>query len=309
LGIAALHEMGGPDIGGDVDFTAALAIAAAEPGPAVVGYWGELGGADKARELGAIGAGGDLFVDGSLGSHTAWLTEPYADAETIGHCWITAAEIADHVIACTRAGMQTGFHAIGDAAIGAVVAGMHDASRVLGPAAVAAATHRVEHAELTRDVAAFAQLGLVASVQPAFDERWGGDDRMYVDRLGSERAAAMNPLRGLANSGVVLAFGSDAPVTPLDPWGGLRAAVRHRTPGHALSYRRAFHAHTAGGWRAAREHNTGTLRPGAPATLAVWRASAIDRATGLPDLAAPDPTCIRTVVCGSVAFDREGARA
>ena len=76
LGIALLHELSGPDIASAEDLGDLLALAEEEPGPEVVGYWGELaalGGVDRARELGARGAAGDLFADGSIGSHTACL--------------------------------------------------------------------------------------------------------------------------------------------------------------------------------------------------------------------------------------------
>ena len=69
---------------------------------------------------------------------------------------------------------------------------------------------------------------------------------------------------------MALAFGSDSPVTPLDPWGTVRAAVRHRNPAHRLSVRSAFAAHTRGGWRAVHRDGEGVLAPGAPATFAVW---------------------------------------
>src|SRR5664279_1607780 len=84
-------------------------------------------------------------------------------------------------------------------------------------------------------VARMAALGAVASVQPAFDAAWGGRHGMYADRLGADRAAELNPLAAFAAAGVPLAFGSDAPVTRLDPWGGVRAAVHPRNPEHALS--------------------------------------------------------------------------
>ena len=136
-----------------------------------------------------------------------------------------------------------------------------------------AARHRVEHAELLTPahIAAMAALGVVASVQPAFDARWGGARRACTpSRLGADRARGMNPFAALAAAGVALALGSDAPVTPLDPWGTVRAAVAHRTPGSGLSARAAFSAHTRGGWRAARVEGAGELAPGAPATFAVW---------------------------------------
>ena len=68
-----------------------------------------------------------------------------------------------------------------------------------------------------------------------------------------------------------LALGSDSPVTPLDPWGTVRAAAFHRTPAHRISARAAFTAHTRGGWRAVGRDDAGVLVPGAPADYAVWR--------------------------------------
>jgi predicted amidohydrolase YtcJ len=98
---------------------------------------------------------------------------------------------------------------------------------------------------------------------------------MYVERLGSARAAATNPFAEMADAGVVLALGSDAPVTPLDPWGGVHAAVDHRTPGSGMRPFDAFDAATHGGWYAARaEHPVGPLAVGAPAHLALWATAA-----------------------------------
>ncbi|EFF89970.1 amidohydrolase [Streptomyces sp. e14] len=114
LGIGSVHECGGPDISSEDDFTGLLRLAAAEPGPRVVGYWAEQD-VDKARELGAVGAAGDLFADGPIGSHTACLHTPYADADHTGTAYLDAAAVAAHVVACTEAGLQAGFHAIGDA--------------------------------------------------------------------------------------------------------------------------------------------------------------------------------------------------
>ena len=324
LGIAALHEMGGPEINGADDFAEVLQRAAAEPGPEVVGYWGELGGVDRARELGARGAAGDLFADGALGSRTALLRTVYADADTRGAGYLTAAQVRDHVVACTEAGVQAGFHVIGDAAMDMVGAGLTEATERLGPARLRAARHRLEHAEMLdpAHLTLLASLGVVASVQPVFDARWGGDHAMYATRLGVDRAAGLNPFAEMAAAGVALAFGSDAPVTPLGPWEAVRAAAWHRNPRHRLTVRAAFTAHTRGGWRAAGDDTTGVLAPGAPATYAVWDAADLVVQTpdervaawstdpragvpGLPDLSpgAPLPTCLRTVVRGATVHD------
>ncbi|GAA3729871.1 amidohydrolase [Streptomyces tremellae] len=329
LGIGSLHECGGPEISDEDDFTALLALAETEPGPRVRGYWAEPvtdeKGARRVRELGALGAAGDLFVDGSLGSHTAWLREPYADAPGTGQPQLDADAVAAHVAACTEAGLQAGFHAIGDAALAAVVAGVRAVAERLGTARVRAARHRIEHAEMMtpETVAAFAELGLTASVQPAFDAAWGGEDGMYATRLGAARAGTLNPYAALLKAGVPLALGSDAPVTPLDPWGTVRAAAFHRTPAHRVSVRAAFTAHTRGGWRAFGRDDAGVLAPGAPADYAIWRTGELvvqapdDRVArwstdprsgtpGLPDLTPGHvlPECLETVVGGETVFRR-----
>ncbi|MFI9153146.1 amidohydrolase [Streptomyces sp. NPDC053367] len=326
LGIGSVHECGGPEISSEDDFTGLLRLAAEEPGPRVVGYWAEQDVA-KARELGALGAAGDLFVDGALGSHTACLHQPYADAGHTGTAYLDAAAVTAHVVACTEAGLQAGFHAIGDAAVTAVVEGVRAAADKVGLARVRAARHRVEHAEMLdpEAIAAFAELGLTASVQPAFDALWGGEDGMYAQRLGVERARALNPFAALLRAGVPLALGSDSPVTPLDPWGTVRAAAFHRTPEHRVSVRAAFTAHTRGGWRATGRDDAGVLVPGAPADYAVWRTGELvvqapdDRVArwstdprsgtpGLPDLTPGRdlPVCLRTVVAGRTVYVRPG---
>jgi hypothetical protein len=277
LGIGSLHEMAGPEVSGADDLAGLLALAAAEPGPLVLGYWGELaerGGLDLVRELRLAGAGGDLFCDGAFGSHTAALSEPYTDRpDTSGALRFESASLVRHVRACTEAGVQAGFHCIGDAAVNQVLDAVGVVVDELGAAAVRACRHRLEHLEMADDAVLdrMRAWGMVASVQPAFDAAWGGDAGMYAERLGLERAAATNPFADLADAGVTLALGSDAPITPLDPWGGVHAAVDHRTRGSGLRPFDAFDAATHGGWYAVRaEHAAGPLAVGAPAHLALW---------------------------------------
>jgi len=101
----------------------------------------------------------------------------------------------------------------------------------------------------------------------------------------------MNPYAMLAAVGVPLAFGSDSPVTPLDPWRAVRAAAGHTAAASALPLPAALAAHTVGGHHAARTGDplAGRLVPGAPASYAVW-----------DDVAAPRPRCVRTVRRGRV---------
>ncbi|MFI5606681.1 amidohydrolase [Amycolatopsis sp. NPDC051903] len=326
-GIVSVHECGGPDIAGRDDFAGLLALAD-EPGlPEVVGYWGELGAIGTARELGAHGVAGDLFVDGALGSRTAALTSPYTDdPSTSGALYADAAGIAEHLAAATEAGLQAGFHVIGDAAVAEVVEGFRLAEKEVGQRALAARHHRLEHLEMVtgEQARALAGWGVVASAQPLFDHAWGGPSGMYADRLGGERAAGLNPFAALAAEGVVLAFGSDSPVTALDPWAAVRAAVHHHTPEARLSARAAFTAHTRAGHRAAGVNDgvTGSLVPGAPAHYAIWDARDLvvatadtrvqrwstDPRSGVPPLPRLDPgaslpKCLRTVRGGTVLHD------
>ena len=272
-----------------------------------------------------MGVAGDLFVDGAIGSRTACLCAPYADApDRSGAGYLDADEIAEHVVAATQAGMQAGFHVIGDAASDAVVTGLRTATERVGLPAMRAAMHRLEHAELLTDdhVRALAELGVTASMQPMFDGLWGGPGGMYEQRLGAARAAGMNRFADLVSSGVLVAFGSDAPVTDLGPWAAVRAAVHPTNPGQALSTRAAFGAHTRSGWRAIGQPESGTLAPGAPAHLAIWAVDDIvvqapdervaawstDPRSGTPGLPplGPDlplPRCLRTIVHGRTVFD------
>jgi predicted amidohydrolase YtcJ len=268
----------------------------------VFGYWGELaehGGLTLVTELGLAGAGGDLFCDGALGSHTAALGEPYRDRpETAGTLRFETGSLVEHVRACTLAGVQAGFHCIGDAAVGQVLDAIGAVVDELGLAAVRGCRHRLEHVEMVRPrgVERMRAWDVVASVQPGFDAAWGGAEGMYAERLGVGRALACNPFADLADAGVVLALGSDAPVTPMDPWGGVHAAVDHRTPASGLRPFDAFDAATHGGWYAVRgESAAGPLGVGAPADLALWATDAtLSRV--LADRARP--TCRQLVVAG-----------
>ncbi len=305
LGIAAVHECGGPGTSSEADFTSLLARSGRGL-PEVYGYWGELMGAEKARALGAVGAGGDLYADGALGSRTAFVRESYVDGPGCGHGYVTAEQVRDHLLDCHRHRMQGGFHAIGDAAIGTVMEGFKEATKKVGLEAIRAARHRVEHAEIMDKalVAAFVEFGVFASMQPAFDRLWGGEHQMYAQRLGTARSLASNPMGQMHNTGVALAFGSDSPVTPLDPWGSVRAAMWHFNSAQRMTAKSAFAAHTRGGWRAVHQDNEGVLVPKAPATFAVWHTPS-GRVGSLPSLGQRDelPVCLRTVLRGETIYE------
>jgi len=299
LGIGSVHEMGGPDIMGLDDFDAW--VEGAWP-IEVVPYWGGLDlTVPIERDLRTVG--GDLFLDGSMGSHTAALCAPYADRpETQGHLELDDDTLIEWFTEVARAGLQSGVHAIGDAALRQAVGCWHQVAQAFDDEdrseIVRRGRHRVEHAEVMPPdlLDDLAELGIVISSQPALEPRWGGPNGMYADRLGPERAAWTNPFRAMADHGIGIAFGSDANVTPMDPWGSIHAAEHRAYPEHDVSRLEAVSMSTLGGRNAARQDRfVGVVRAGMRADLAVFE--------GDP-YAADDPRgarCLLTVVAGRVA--------
>jgi predicted amidohydrolase YtcJ len=334
-GVGLVHENAGPHVSSQDDVRDVIAAGERGDGPQVVAYWGQLAQSEQeARELlqqlGVHGLAGDLNIDGSFGSRTAALRAPYADADHHGNAYLSVEPVRDHVVACTLAGAQAGFHVIGDAGADTVVAGMQAAADVVGLDRFRRARHRLEHLEMVdaEGIATLVGLGVVASVQPAFDAAWGGTSGMYAARLGTERAMTLNPFAEMAAAGLSMALGSDSPVTPVAPWEAVRACVNHRNPQQRISARSAFLAHTRGGWRAAGIDDRGFLDLGQPASFAIWSVGDLvvqapdDRiqtwstdprsgTPGLPDLSpgAALPTTLRTVVRGRTVFERDGAFA
>jgi predicted amidohydrolase YtcJ len=131
--------------------------------------------------------------------------------------------------------------------------------------------HRVEHAELLDDalISRVAGQKLVLGMQPAFEAFWGGHERMYARRLGS-RWQRTNRFRSLLDSGVVIAGGSDAPITPVDPVAGIAAAVNHPNPAERIQPAQALAMFSSAAAFALRiEGEAGEVCEGRPADLTI----------------------------------------
>lgn len=197
---------------------------------------------------GSLGTMGPLKIisDGSLNTRTAYCCEPYVDADDNsadprGVQNYDLSELTDLLHQAATHQLEVALHAIGDAAVSIAI----DAFAATG------ARGGIEHAQLVRrdDIARMAALGLRASVQPAHLL----DDRDVTDRCWPDRAGRCFPFRSMLTAGVELALGSDAPVSPLDPWLAMAAAV-HRSgddrapwnPAEALTPAEALAASTDG---------------------------------------------------------------
>lgn len=295
MGIASVHEMNGPDEMGARDFDAWLE---GDWPIEVVGYWGA-GDLDFVAARGLRQVGGALLLDGTLGSHTAALEDDYADAPGAGHLYESDADVGAFLIEATRRRYQVGLHCIGDRAVRQAVEMLEIVVSRLGLRAVRAAHHRLEHCALVPPplIPRLAALGVVASVQPAFDAMWGHRGGLYQRRLGRQRAERMNPLGPLADAGVTLAFGSDSSST-LDPWAAVSAAVSHHRPAFRVGLSTALQAATIGGRRAARQPRVGPIAAGQRADLAAFMIEG-DQAE----------RCILTMVRGRVVHGPDDIRS
>jgi predicted amidohydrolase YtcJ len=220
------------------------------------------------------------FVDGSLGSATAYFFEPYTDDPTtsgiLNGQMFPEGIMEKRILEADKAGLQVAVHAIGDRANSLLLDIFEKAVAQNGPRD---RRWRVEHAQHLRpaDIARFGKLGLVASVQPyhAID-----DGRWAEKKIGPERVKTTYAFESLRKAGAVLAFGSDWTVAPLSPILGIYAAVARRTldgrnpggwvPEEKVPVEEAVRAYTVNGAYAEfAEATKGSVAPGKLADLVV----------------------------------------
>ena len=245
-----------------------------------------------AYELGVPRFGGCWCADGAIGAHSAALAEPYADKpESDGELYFNDGELADWIEAGLKLDMQVTVHAIGERALDQCLriyegfAGKYNLDR-LRP--------RVDHyvmgtAELAQRGAV---LGICSAMQPAFDAYWGGTESGYAQRLGPQRALRSNPLKLMQDNGLKIAGSSDCYITPLDPLGGIRAAMNHHNPAMRLDFEAAVNLFSKdAAYLARQESDRGRIAPGYQADF-----TAVD---GERDLA-PDAAVSATIKLGKV---------
>jgi predicted amidohydrolase YtcJ len=250
------------------------------------------------------------FVDGSLGSSTAYFFEPYADnpatSGLLAPQMFPEGIMEKRVLEADRAGLQVAIHAIGDRANSLLLDIYEKAIAQNGPRD---RRWRIEHAQHLRpgDIARFARLGIIASMQPyhAYD-----DGSWAEKKIGRERIRTTYAFKSLRDAGAVLAFGSDWTVAPLDPVLGIYAAVTRATsdgknpggwiPEEKISVEDAVRAYTSGGAYAEfAENEKGTIEAGKLADLVVLDKDLFS----LPPDRLRDARVIMTVVGGNVVYE------
>lgn len=223
---------------------------------------------DSALELGADRIGGCILADGSIGSHTAALSQPYQGSDSCGNLyhddqfWLRFVERAQFH------NLNVAVHCIGDKAIRQINNAYLNAKGQSGKCF----RHQLIHCELCPDdlIEEIAASGAAAVMQPAFDRYWGGEDDLYDNELGRSRMLQMNRFRSLASKGIRLCFGSDWYITELDAIKGIHSAVNHKNPAERIIVNEAIDAYTINAaWLAGTDELKGSIDKGKYADFTV----------------------------------------
>jgi hypothetical protein len=273
-----------------------------------------------------LSCGAKIFMDGSGGARTAWMSHDWnknstdVDRGNTGYPSTDPTVYADMVRLFHNAGVHIGTHAIGDRAIDFVV---DTYARVLADTPTAGLRHSIIHANIPSDHA----IGVIADLQHRYDAAypelqapfmwWIGDT--YAGNFGPERSARLIPLHTFLKRGVIWGGGSDYPVTPIAARYGLWASVQRETlkasygpnpfgGAESVDIHTALRSYTA--WAARQlflEARVGTLEPGKEADIAVWEQNMYT----MPAAELRNLKCTMTLLRGRVVFDsssEEGKR-
>jgi predicted amidohydrolase YtcJ len=249
------------------------------------------------------------FMDGTLGSATAMMFEPFDDEPgKTGLPQMTYEELEKRVLAADALGFQIGIHAIGPKANNWILNAYQKAREVNG---IRDSRHRSEHAQILieSDIPRFAQLGVIASMQPTHCIT---DKRFAEKRIGTERSRWAYAWKSLADSGAQIAFGTDYSVEPLNPMEGLYAAVTRKDrkgeegdgwfPMEKLSMEMAINYYTLGAaYSQFMEERKGMLKPGYLADIVILSEDLLTAPEERIMLVKAD----YTIVDGKVVFERE----
>jgi predicted amidohydrolase YtcJ len=299
-GVTTLHSLdGGPRNPGATAFL----LRIKDQLPVKIVSYNQSMGIKEALDFVLPRIGGCICADGAFESHTAALFEPYADEpDNYGTLTYTQEAMSGFILRSHQEGLQVAVHCEADRAIEQVLYAYEAALRQFPGRDH---RHRIEHFEIPTEnqVERVARAGIVAGMQPTFLPTFffrNGVDR-YEVFLGRARLKRIHPYRSMLSQGVLMAGGSDSPVTRIDPLSGIEAAVTHPHSEESLSVLEAVRLFTINGARSAfEEARKGSIEKGKAADLVVLSED--------PCSTAPDKigkiSVEMTFVDGKVAFKR-----
>ena len=256
------------------------------------------------------------FADGTMGSRTALMLEPFeGEPDNFGLAVTPAKALAELAAQAHQAGFPLSIHAIGDRAVREVIEVLSEfpadkPSPAGGDPVEPRLPHRIEHVQVIHpdDLARLSQAGIVASMQPVHLIT----DRLTADRVWGRRARYAYAFRSLLKHGTRLAFGSDAPVAPLNPWLGLYAAVARQDeqgqpaegwyPAERLDLAEAIYGYSMGpAYVAGKQQVQGSITPGKWADLIILSRNLFE----MPPAEIKDATVDLTIFAGQVVHRAE----
>lgn len=264
-GITTMNAMEGGAFFSDKDIEAVSQFSKYSPVELLI--FPQIMETEEAAPFGRIG--GNIYIDGTIGSKTAAVFGGYADdAKNGGMLYFTQEELNGFIGAAHERGLQIAVSCIGDRAIDMALNAFETAFLKWG---LKNHRHRIEFfvlpgkAQIKKAVA----LGIIISVRPNYDSLWGGKDGMYAKHIG-QRYKNCNPIQSIIKAGGIVAGGSEAPVTPLNPMLGIAGAVGHSQMSERVSVYEALKMYTVNAAYANFiENRAGRLTPGCDADLAV----------------------------------------
>lgn len=222
---------------------------------------------DKIKELGLNRIGGCICLDGTPAEWTAAFFEDYKDKPgNRGHLYMSDVEIYEMVSRAHSLDMQCTFHAVGDRAIDQL---LRIYNRVIKEQGKKGLRHRIEHCDLPtkKHLELAADLDIVISVQPNILNMFG---EFMVNALGEERLNEMGVYPEIIKHGIILAGGTDTPITPLNPLWSIHAAVNNKMMHKRISVTEAIKMFTINGAYAVhKEKETGSIKIGKTADLVI----------------------------------------
>jgi predicted amidohydrolase YtcJ len=228
---------------------------------------------EAALKAGAERLGGCILADGSFGSHTAALFEPYADqTDNRGELYHPNDMWKKLISGAHKHDLQFAVHCIGDRAISQILK-YYELVQKEEPKDL---RHMLIHNELTSDemITRMGKANITAAMQPMFDRLWAGENGLYERVLGKERTKRTNRLRSLRDSGVVIGGGSDWYVTEMDALAGIDAAVNLHNPEERLTPFEAVQLYTShAAWLSHDENRLGKIKAGFQADFVVLEQS------------------------------------
>jgi hypothetical protein len=223
---------------------------------------------EAALEVGADRIGGCILADGSIGSYTAAMFEPYQGLPIRGTLYQSDLFWRSFISKAHRYNMQVAVHCIGDRAINQI----NNVYLELANTDFKDLRHQLIHCELTEDVMInhIKASSAVPVMQPAFDLYWGGDGGFYANALGLERSRVMNRYQTMLKNGIPVTGSSDWYVTPLDINLSLDALINHHNPNEALAAHQAVTIYTRNAaWLSHDENRRGAIKTGLDADFSV----------------------------------------